>query len=208
MNKKLLEDNHPELLSEIQEYEDFIQLSITRFDPYLKERFLSQKMVSVLFNILNDGYGYINYVHQNYDYVEQIQSVVQHMVNLLDYFYQKMNKYQSFLCSEDGFNAIKEYGMDDIDFFYNMTIVNKCIDYLLISLECSNDTQLNQVDIIYSNEPNRKKRYQTYFCLLQFVFKKKPLLYDTKNKNNLYRICQGDDKLMKEFKELTRKVLE
>ena len=98
--------------------------------------------------------------------------------------------------------------MDDIDFFYNMTIVNKCIDYLLISLECSNDTQLNQVDIIYSDEPNRKKRYQTYFCLLQFVFKKKPLLYDTKNKNNLYRICQGDDKLMKEFKELTRKVLE
>jgi hypothetical protein len=192
---------------ELQEYKEFIENSKSRLEPFLKERYLSQQFIIILFDILNDGYGFINYVQQNYNDLEEIQKWVYEMVDQLDYFYHKMNRFQEFLCSEDGFNAIREYGdLEDIDFYYNMAIVNKCVDYLYVSLECSTDSFLNQVDKIYSQEINRKKRYLTYFDLLFFVFRKKPLLFDTKNKNNLYRICQNDPKLLKEFKELTRKL--
>jgi hypothetical protein len=197
-----------DLSKEFKEYQEWIEESKKRMDPYFSEKNLSQKSISILFTILNEAYGYINYINQSYDYEENIQEIIKKMVNQLDYFYLKMDKYHSFICSEDGFNAIKEYGdLEDIDFYYNMTIVNKCIDYIFIALECSPEILLNQIDIIYSEEPNRKKRYQTYFHLLQFIFKKKPILYDTKNKNNLYRICQGDEKLMKEFKELSKKII-
>lgn len=202
-----IKDEKEQLEVELKEYEEFILLSKKSFDPFLKEKYLSQQFIVVLFEILNDAYGFINFVKQNYDYLEDIDESVKKMVDELDYFYHKMNKHQEFLCSEDGFNAVKEYGdLEDIDFYYNMAIVNKCVDYVFVSLECSNDSLLNQVDIIYSSESNRRKRFQTYFQLLFYVFKRKPQLFDNKNKNNLYRISKDDPKLLKEFKDLTRKL--
>jgi hypothetical protein len=211
MNKfEYLENNFSsELLEEIKQFNEWILEQKNRFDPFLKEKYLSKHLIETLFDILNDSYGFINFVKENYDYEEEINKIIQNMVNQLDYFYHKMNRYQNFICSEDGFNAISEYGqLDDIDFYYNMAIINKNIDYLLSSLECSSDFILKQVDIIYryDGEQNRKKRYQTYFSLLTNIFQRKPELFH-KNKNNLYRICQGDDIMIKEFKNLTKKIL-
>jgi hypothetical protein len=199
-----------EITKDIQEYYQFIQESKERMEKCWSEKYLSKNTIYLLFDILNDAYGYINYIKESFLYEDFYNAEeVLKMVDELDYFYKQMDKYRKFICSEDGFNAVNEIGdLLDIDFYYNMCIVNKNLDYLLTGLECSPDQLLNSVDIIYSknDEINRKKRYQTYFQLLHQVFVKYPQRLTSDFKNNMYRICNGQDNLIKEFKEMIRKL--